>query len=146
MSSHSYIFNRAPHNTGHTWSPIVRLSSFLSNITVGRCLFPTASASGSSALSWIDGPTEVSVTMGEPSIWSLLRRKVNVGVCSLSARNVVAQHLFPTSSGSSAPTRFDGPFDGSVIGEHSVRVQEVSDKEDGERTSRCFPVSLTTAN
>jgi hypothetical protein len=71
-----------------------------------------------------------------------------VGVCSLSARNVVAQYLFPTptSSGSSVPTRFDGPFDGSVIGEHSVRVQEVSDKEEGERTSRCFPVSLTTTN
>src|SRR5216683_5222429 len=68
MSSHNYIFNRAPHNTGHTRSPIVRLSSFLSDTTVGRCLFPTASASGSSALSRIDGPTEVSVMMGVPSI------------------------------------------------------------------------------
>jgi len=69
-----------------------------------------------------------------------------MGVCSLSARNVVAQYLFPTSSGSSAPARFDGPFDGSVIGDHSVRVQEVSDKEEGERTSMCFPVSVTTVN
>ena len=69
-----------------------------------------------------------------------------MGVCSLSARNVVAQYLFPTSSGSSAPTRFDGLFDGSVIEEHSVPVQEVSDKEEGERTSRCFPVSVTTTD
>ena len=46
-----------------------------------------------------------------------MRRKVNVGVCSLSARNVVAQYLFPTASGSSAPTRFDGLMEGSVMRE-----------------------------
>jgi hypothetical protein len=72
-----------------------------------------------------------------------VRRKANVGVCSLSARNIIAQYLFPTSSGSSAPTRFDGLFDGSMIGEHSIPVQEVSDKEEGKHTSRCFPVSVT---
>jgi hypothetical protein len=75
-----------------------------------------------------------------------VRRKVNEGICSLSARNVVAQYLFPTSSGSSTPTRFDGLFNGSVIGEHSICTQEVSDKEEGEHTSRCFLVSVTTTN
>ena len=145
MSSHNYISDQASH-TSHTRNPILRLFSFLANITVGRCLFPTVS--GPSAMSRIDGPTEGSVML-EPAVCIDLKEESGEEKGQrgcLQCRQRRCPYLFPTASGSSAPTRFDGLFEGSVIGEHSVRVQEVSDKEERERTSMCFPVSVTTVN
>jgi hypothetical protein len=46
--------------------------------------------------------------------------------------NIVAQCLCLTASGSSAPSRIDGLTEGSVMGEHPVRVQEESGEEQGQ--------------
>ena len=58
---------------------------------------------------------------------------------SFLANSVVGRCIFPTAPRSSAPTEVDGPAEDSVMGEHSVCIQE----EQGDR--RCIAVSVTIA-
>ncbi len=56
---------------------------------------------------------------------------------------VVARCLLPNTSGSSALTRIDALTEGSVMGEHSVRVKEEYGEEKGQRGS--LQVSITSS-
>jgi len=131
MSFQNYITNQGSH--GHARNLMHPLVSFLVNILT-HCLFPTRSVP--SALTATGGLTECSVMREHP-----LRVREEAGEeqgrrrCLNIFRKVVARCLLPNTSGSSALTRIDALTEGSVMGEHSVRVKEEYGEEKGQRGS-----------